>query len=419
MATRLSYVLPVARILARDTFTRLTRGGLASTIPAPGEGPPWLVVAGTGRSGTSAVARVLHESGYTMGASFADASEFNALGFYEDLDAAWTNEGIMASVGAVDLLLKQKPPWRSLILASGEQHADEMRRVFAQDSPGWKHPLFSYTLEAWMRVLHRRPKVVVCLRGPEAYLHSAVAIYGLVDRAMTERAWAAYLERVLAVIRDYRLEALCIEYDRLVADPEGTVARLSRFAGRELDAGNVEASLRTHVYRVPQRWRALYARVAALGGDTTPPRAIAPGPSDAASVARYLDAAREIERRVLEAKRAWESAVDLAAIASQRNGAPDAVRAAAAAYDQALVALRDELMSFTPPDDLEAHFELLRDYIDVERLPEVLIARAYESAEPDRDLLGRAQTVWREHCAPDAWSKAARAREHALHAAPA
>ena len=419
MATRLNYILPVARILLRDTFTRLTRGGLASTIPAPGEGQPWLIVAGTGRSGTSAVARVLHESGFAMGTTFADASEFNPLGFYEDLDAAWTNGAIMAELGSEDLLLKQKPPWRSLILVAGEHHAEEMRRAAAPATPGWKHPLFSYTLETWMRVLGRRPKVVVCLRGPEAYLHSATAIYGLVDREMTERAWAAYLERALTVIEDYKLEALCIEYDDLVADPQATVAKLSRFIGRELDASNVEPSLRSHVYRIPKRWRALYARVAALGGNSTPSRAIAPGPSDASAVARYLDAVRAIEDRVLEAKRTWERSVDMASIASLRNGASDAVRAACTAYDGALVELRNELMSFTPPDDLEEHFELLRNYLDVERLPEVLIARACEDAQPDGELLGRAHTVWREHCAPQAWSRASRARERALANLPA
>ena len=61
MATRLSYALPILRQLMLTTARRLRPGGLAAALPPADGDSPFVIVTGTGRSGTSAVARVLHE----------------------------------------------------------------------------------------------------------------------------------------------------------------------------------------------------------------------------------------------------------------------------------------------------------------------------------------------------------------------
>ena len=44
------------------------------------------LVVGTGRSGTSTVARVMHEKlGISMGNEFVPSNEFNEKGYYEDV----------------------------------------------------------------------------------------------------------------------------------------------------------------------------------------------------------------------------------------------------------------------------------------------------------------------------------------------
>ena len=69
MATRLHYALPFAAQLIASTTRRL-RGKRPTAAPA--EGRPFIIVTGLGRSGTSAVARVLHESGVLLGDHFRD-----------------------------------------------------------------------------------------------------------------------------------------------------------------------------------------------------------------------------------------------------------------------------------------------------------------------------------------------------------
>jgi hypothetical protein len=219
-------------------------------------------VSGPGRSGTSAVARVLHESGVHMGDDLRPPSEFNRAGFYEPGAVCDLNDAIMADLRMEGL---KRWPWRATVLAAAERNAGEMARLAAGAAGGWKDPRFCFTLEAWLPHLPRRPKLVVCLRSPEAYFHSVVSIYGLATREVVERSWVRQLRRLLEVVRDYRLEATCVEYDALVSRPREAVAALAAFVGWPLDARYVEAELRQFAQPVPARFERLYREVRSLG----------------------------------------------------------------------------------------------------------------------------------------------------------
>lgn len=353
----------------------------------------WIIVTGTGRSGTSAVAAVLHESGISMGTTFDEASKHNARGFYEDLHALEINRRIFADAGLADLRLAEGLPSREAFLAAAEPYADEMRRVASMGARGWKDPRFCFTLEAWMRALDTRPQVIACLRGPEAYLHSVMMVVGLIERDIAEAWWTRHLERLLEVIEAYELDAHCVEYDALLADPARTVAALSRFAGQPLDASYVDPSLRSHAYPLERRHRALYGRVLALGanGDAPP---LAP-PSDAATVEAYARAAAGIEQRFAAAKRTWEDAVDIETIASLRGEQLAVARDACLTFEAALGDTKSLWLALTPPDDLERAHELLRDAIDLSRMTVLLLGRACDGIEPDADGIERARGIWR------------------------
>lgn len=216
-----------------------------------------------GRSGSSAVARVLHESGVKMGEHFVDASEDNPVGFYEEVPVHELNERITVESG---MARPERRPWRLTMLAVASQYGQAMAELAANPAAdGWKDPWFCVTLEAWLPHLARPPKLVICLRSPEAYLHSVTRIYGYVSREVTEWSWAKHYRRVLDVIRDYKLEATCVEYDSLVEQPEQATAELAEFVGRPLDAAYVEPPLRHFSQPVPDPWLDLYEEVRALG----------------------------------------------------------------------------------------------------------------------------------------------------------
>ncbi len=222
---------------------------------------PFLIVTGPGRSGTSAVARILHESGLRMGTQLAPPSEYNRVGFYEDLAVVELNDAILADCGMVRL---ERWPEREEVLQAAARRRDAMIALAETGVDGWKDPRFCLTLEAWLPHLPSPPRVVLCLRSPEAFVHSVVSIFGLQSRELLERWWANHLRRALDVIADYALPATSVVYEDLVAQPEATVARLASFVGHSLDPRFVEPTLRQFDQAVPERHRALYDEVRSL-----------------------------------------------------------------------------------------------------------------------------------------------------------
>jgi hypothetical protein len=295
-------------------------------------------------------------------------------------------------------------PGRAAVRAVATQYAGEMRALAAATGGGWKDPRFAATLEAWLPQLPSAPKVIVCLRSPEAYVRSVTRLYGLVDRDAIERRWANLHRRLLDVIRDYHLEALCIEYDRLMAQPVETVAELTRFVGHELDAMYIEPDVRHYDYDIPERYAALYDDVRAL----SPGGARAPGRVRKEDAAAYLERVAEIEERALAAKRSWVERAGLgdadtdAAIAACAGRAADA----AAAYTAALSAAQADLGALRPPDALARYHELAQTWVDGERLTVELFQQVASGERP----AAQAVEAWRRFASPAAEAAALRAR---------
>ena len=249
------------------------------------------IVTGRGRSGTSAVARVLHESGISMGRDLLGPAPFdNPLGFYQERTVVALNESIASGCGlypAQSLALrviskwkritnsKPRPPRRARtasrpdVLAAAARYQQAMQDL-ASEVPtpgGWKDPWFCWTLEAWLPCLARKPRLVICLRGPQAVAHSAMDVFGVTGSDWEQwhvQSWKSMYERLLEVIEEFELEATCVDYDELLAGTAETVARLANFLDHPLDPRYVDSSLRHHASDVGGNLSELYQRVKAL-----------------------------------------------------------------------------------------------------------------------------------------------------------
>lgn len=220
------------------------------------------IVTGAGRSGTSAVARILHESGLLLGRDFAPPSEFNPVGFYEELPVCELNQSIMAACGTLEL---QEWPAPALMVSRSAAYGEQMEKLItATSADGWKDPRFCFTLETWLPHFPAPPRVVVCLRSPEAFVHSTINSFGLLPREKLERWWVNHYRRILDVIRSYQLDATCVVYEELVRQPAEALARLSSFVRRPLNAKYLEPALQHFAYQVPRCYAALYDEVKAL-----------------------------------------------------------------------------------------------------------------------------------------------------------
>jgi hypothetical protein len=362
-------------------------------------------VAGVGRSGTSATARVLHESGVRLGHDFYEPDEFNSTGYYQEREIYTINQSMMAEAGMGDLNRHRTLPWRSVMLAAGERFTERMQRAVASSDDGWKDGLFSFTLEAWLVHLPQPLKIVVCLRNPEAYARSVMNIYGLMDQAVVLRFWARHYQRLLEIVRDYGIDAFCLQYEELIGRPTEAIRLLSEFVGRPLDASLVRTELKRFSGEIPPQYQELYDAVCALGGTPQlPPRADLPDlPADPKV---YRTSVRELTDRLLAARNDWLAAI----------GAPEprfdgaATHDASSAYADAARDAQEALRRLEPPPDLEPYHDATRSLFDHERLTAYafsLVTPASQDAEHQKN----ARYCWDTFSAPEVFEKALRERE--------
>ena len=411
MATRFHYALPLARQLISSSARRL-RGRRAVDVPT--EGRPFIIVTGLGRSGTSAVSRVLHESGISMGEHFRDPTVENSTGFYEELPVCDLNDEIMAECGIAGL---RRYPMRSTVLAVAKRYASQIAALADTEAAGWKDPRFSVMLEAWLPHLPGPPKLIICLRSSEAFLHSVSQIFGLIDRDLAEGWWAKELRRLLDVIRDYNLDATCVEYDDLVTLPEETVAAISKFVGKELDASHVEPKLRHFAYHIPRRLAPLYNEVRTLGpnGKTCEPEN---EPATPEAIDGYIKQIADVDTRIESAKKDWSSRIgapDLhLAYYLERGLDPTEVysegRKASHAYVETLSEAQAELGALPPPAGFEEYHEATRAAVNDARLVAQLMLQAAEHRRAVEDVMKE----YRLRLSPEALAKTQRRREEEL-----
>lgn len=223
------------------------------------------LVTGTGRSGTSAVAQLLHEAGLAAGNDLIEPDEHNAAGYFEERALIAANDAILETAGVGAWFTTAT---REQIRDAAAQHVDAMRELAATATPVWKDPRLSWTLEPWLDVLPERPRIVVCLRSPAEVVASTLTYYMLGD-GEAERAvlhvWREQNERLLDIIADHSLDAICIDYGDLHTDPTQAIKPLTRFVGRPLDTRSVRQDLRHHTAPIPADLIELYERIRALG----------------------------------------------------------------------------------------------------------------------------------------------------------
>jgi hypothetical protein len=159
-------------------------------------------IAGMHRSGTSLVARVLHDCGFDLGPSrdLMPAGPDNPEGFWENLRFVRVNDRVLARLGGSwSEPPALEPGWeRSPELGDVREEAVALAGSFSGlEAWAWKDPRNSLTLSFW-RGLVPDLKPVICVR------HPAEVVSSLQRRTASEplfgrRVWLTYNPRVLAV----------------------------------------------------------------------------------------------------------------------------------------------------------------------------------------------------------------------------
>lgn len=300
--------------------------------------PTVVLVFGMGRSGSSALARVLSLCGCGLPAELVGATEANPLGHWEPHDALNLNEAFLSVHGA---------SWYDPTLRlHGEIPVDPQRRTayverikeFLRSLPSTrllviKEPRITALSEYWFEALREVGfsfGVVIPVRHPQ----EVVASLDVRDRASPELSSALWLKYNLLAERQSRGAArVFVDYLKLLTDWRSEISRISAALAIDLSArdesaidGFLQRDLRrqrhdgpvTEVFGQPWVSRVYTALSAAARGE----------PVDAAALDEVFDAYRACERAFRVAREDFAGRRDGTPVASEPPEArnPDLAR---------------------------------------------------------------------------------------------
>lgn len=231
------------------------------------------IITGSGRSGTSLTAQLLHDQGFQFPSDLLKSSESNPNGYFESYDVNRINEALLQRAfpnhgyGQRWLAALHSP----LINEPNTTLAEQIRSVIPRAPFVLKDPRFSYTLDTWLE--HISDCRFICVfRNPIATVNSIQKMltvdphlrnYAL-GREQTFAIWNAMYSAILS--RDHSREGwLFLEYESLLSGPG--LQQLSTFTGTKLDGSLIDLKLQrshNHGDDMPLRTTLIYHRLLGL-----------------------------------------------------------------------------------------------------------------------------------------------------------
>ena len=192
-----------------------------------------VVVLGAGRSGTSAVTRGLAALGVDLGNRLRRGWGKNPTGFFEDRDVLTISRRLKRALGVRgdSVRLIDDEAWDAPALAALRDEAVETLRARFGENPLWGYK-YGRTLrflpfwEAVHEALDLDVRYVLALRNPL----SVAASRGRLDprRGRQQKSDLEWLVNVVPYFRRARSRPLvAVDFDALLADPEGQLARIA------------------------------------------------------------------------------------------------------------------------------------------------------------------------------------------------
>jgi Sulfotransferase family len=243
------------------------------------------VILGSGRSGTSMLAGMLHSAGYYMGDQLLPPTSSNPKGYFEDRVVNELNEDLLVQLLPVRPSGKTRRlyPWR---LSYGHQWlavlspettvqatpalATRIQSVICQRPFCFKDPRFCYTLEAWRPMLGDAAFLCV-FREPGRTASSMITdsreqTYLSDLRLTRRRALRVWTSMYRHIIQKHRCRGqwLFVHYDQIFDG--SAIPRIENLVEANITTSFVDRSLRRSVTsdRVPRSTADIYDQLCLL-----------------------------------------------------------------------------------------------------------------------------------------------------------
>lgn len=204
-----------------------------------------ILIIGVGRSGTSALTRVLSLCGCALPQRLVGAMEINQKGSWEPVDIWKMNHKFMMQHGTqyTDPTLRLQEA--QLDAHESEEYIRSVQTCLVErsDEPGpllIKQPDITEFMELWIEAARRvsvKLKVIIPIRHPSEVFSSMASAHWLKSIELSNSFW---LKRNLLAERHSRnLPRLFVDYANLMSDWRNEVGRVSRILSINLDPNEV------------------------------------------------------------------------------------------------------------------------------------------------------------------------------------
>jgi hypothetical protein len=194
-----------------------------------------IIVLAQGRTGSSAVAGVLHHLGVYMGEGLLPSTPDNAKGSFEDM---WLWQKLTDLAGdwkepkfTVGKMREFRPEWQ-----------DFVKRMEKHELWGVKAPLLCFALTYLEEDLPKDTRFILPLRPPDAAIKSLTKVAGVGSEDEAKTIFWRYTEALVSAEMGLmeKWSRLPVLYDDLVEYPKDTVAKIAKFCGLDPNQAAVE-----------------------------------------------------------------------------------------------------------------------------------------------------------------------------------
>ncbi len=243
------------------------------------------LIFGSGRSGTSMLGGMLHDSGYYMGEDLYPARDSNPKGFFENDFINGINEKILIRYDSNKHKLKGLFTGKTSIYSPGKgQHwlscisegtnvdqgssavVASIKKACSESRFAYKDPRFSYTLPVWEKYLPEDAVYVVIFRNPSIVVSSIIkecAAIGYLKNMMInpEDAYSTWISMYSHILKNYDKSPekfFFVNYDNILNG--GKIDKLSEFLSVTIRDDFIDHKLRrsNDDTEMPEQARKLY-----------------------------------------------------------------------------------------------------------------------------------------------------------------
>jgi len=197
-----------------------------------------VIVAGMHRSGTSALAGMLHHNGIVMGREkdfYPPPMKENPKGFFENVRFRRVNDAILKEYG---YRVKSFDPGVPVIKLGSLDTRLQMERLILdyEQYPawGWKDPRTCLTMNMWLGMLAQMKlldtvSVLVPCRATRDVAGSMARRGNKGTHAQFEELARAYNKRLLTAMTDYNVQFKTVDFNDLIFKTEHVAKNISKF----------------------------------------------------------------------------------------------------------------------------------------------------------------------------------------------